>query len=114
MTDIFIQVHSHREPSLDLDRLCAQCERLANETDLICRFSSQEFEGGAYVNLTFQADNAKLVWSLLHERLYQSNPLGKLLRTSSIAVCEGRLGWDDYLLLHHFDVGEKCDVFPEG
>ena len=113
MTDLCIQVHSHREPLLDLNSLRAQCERLANETGMVRRFSQREFDGGAYVNLMFQTDHAKLLWNLLHEQLYQTSAFGKLLGTSSIAVCEGRFGWDDYLLLHHFDASEKCDKFPE-
>jgi hypothetical protein len=113
MTDLCIQVHLNREPLLDLNSVRAQCERLTNETGLICRFSQRESDDGACVNLMFKTDHAKMLWQLLYEQLYQTSASGGLLRTSSIAVCEGRFGWDDYLLLYHFDPGEKCDKFPE-
>jgi hypothetical protein len=35
--------------------------------------------------------------------------LGAKLRRSSIVACEGSRGWDNYLLLHHFDPAVVLD-----
>ncbi len=32
------------------------------------------------------------------------------MKNVSIVACEGDHGWDDYLLLWHWDSGEKTDV----
>jgi hypothetical protein len=35
------------------------------------------------------------------------------LAQAAIVVCEGELGWDDYLLLHHFNSDEELDELSE-
>ena len=35
------------------------------------------------------------------------------LAAAAIIVCEGEHGWDDYLLLHHFDPAEPLDTMRE-
>jgi len=114
MTQFCIQIHPHRSPQLDLAGLRSECERLATDKALLRRFSWREgFDDHAYVNLMFDTDHPKLLWTLLNERLYQASALGTLMQASSIATCEGRRGWDDYLLLSHYDAGQKCDELPE-
>jgi len=114
MTQFCIQIHPHRSPQLDLASLLSECECLATDKALLRRFSWQEgFEDHAYVSLTFDTDHPKPLWKLLNEQLYQASAFGRFMQVSSIATCEGRHGWDDYLLLHHFDAGQKCDELPE-
>jgi hypothetical protein len=114
VTQFCIQIHPHRSPELDLAGLRLQCERIATDNALVQRFSWQKrFEDGEYVNLIFETDYPKRLWKLLHQQLYQASAFGRFVQTSSIATCEGRHGWEDYLLLHHFDADERCDGFPE-
>ena len=47
-------------------------------------------------------DRAQL-WSVLETKLYEHPTLGALLRKSSMALCTEAEGWDDYLLLYHFN-----------
>jgi hypothetical protein len=114
LTQFCIQIHPHRSPQLDLASLRSQCEHLTTEQALIQRFSWQEgFDDHAYVNLMFETDHPKALWKLLHQQLYQASAFGGSLQISSIATCQGRRGWNDYLLLHHFDADVSCDNFPE-
>jgi hypothetical protein len=114
VTQLCIQIHPHRSLELDLADLRSQCERIAAESVLVRRFSWQEgLDDGEYVNLTFETDHPKRLWKVLHQQFYQASALGGFLQTSSIATCEGRHGWEDYLLLHHFDADERCDGLPE-
>ena len=38
--------------------------------------------------------------------------LGPQLARASIATCQGSRGWDNYLLLHHYDRTFKLDSLP--
>jgi hypothetical protein len=112
MTHFYIQIHPHRSPQLDLAGVRSECESLAAEKAWVRRFSWEEgYDNHAYINLMFETDYPKLLWKLLYEQLYQARSFGQLIQASSIAMCEGRHGWDDYLLLHHFDPEQRCDDF---
>jgi hypothetical protein len=114
MTHFRIQIHPDRAPQLDLASVLSECESLAADTAWVRRFSCEKgFDEHAYVNLMFETDYPKLLWKLLYEQLYQASAFGRSIQASSIATCEGRHGWDDYLLLHHFDLSQKCDGFPK-
>ena len=109
MVQFVIQVHPHRSPLLDIADLRSQCGRLATETALVRRWSWQDgFDDHPYVNLTFETNHPNPLWQLLHQQLYHASAFGQLLQSASIATCEGRHGWDDYLLLHHFDPTAVC------
>ena len=113
MTDLCIQVHPHRSPELDIPALISECERLAGENRLISSFWWQDgFERYAYVNLVFETDYPKLLWHLVNERLYLVSAFSPLIRAASIVTCQGRFGWDDHLLLHHYDADQPCDKLP--
>ena len=109
-----IQIHPHRSPQLDLFNLRSECVRLAADKALVCRFSwAVGFDEYTYVNLTFETDRPRQLWVLLHEQLYQASSFGSFMQVSSMAMCEGQRGWDDYRLLHHYDTGLKRDEVPD-
>ena len=113
MVQFVIQVHPHRSPLLDIADLRSQCGRLATETALVRRWSWQDsFDDHPYVNVTFETDHPNALSTLLHQQLYQADAFGQLMQSASIATCEGRHGWDDYLLLQHFDPTAVCDSLP--
>ena len=114
MIQFSIQVHPDRSPQLDLSSLLSECERLATDKALVSQFSWAEgFDEHTYVNITFETDRPRQLWELLHEQVYQGSTLGSFMQIASIAVCEGQHGWDDYLLLHHYDAGLKRDEVPD-
>jgi hypothetical protein len=110
MTDFRIQIHPHRCPQLVFADLRSACERVANDKTLVDRFSWNEgFDGHSYVDLTFATERAEELWNVLRQQFYDKAEFAKSMQAGSIATCEGRRGWDDYLLLHHFDPAVKCD-----
>lgn len=112
MADLCIQIHPHRSSGLDLDRVRAACEEMAADQTLIRRFAVVEgTDAHDYVNLMFASDDLGALWKALQERLYQGEDFGESMRASSMAMCEGEHGWDDYLLLHHFDPAVPRDTF---
>jgi len=62
-------------------------------------------DNGRYVNVTYEVDDVAQLWKLVSDEL-QTNAA---LAHASIVVCEGIDGWDDYLLLHHYDSTEPLD-----
>src|SRR5689334_5475691 len=105
-----IQVHPHRCPQGDVAELLSECERLTNERDWIRRFRAEHgFDEHAYVNLWFETDYPKLLWRDLNAYLYGAGASGELMQTASIAMCEGRNGWDDHFVLYHYDADVTVD-----
>ena len=60
--------------------------------------------GRPFVNVTFETTNARTLWKWLRENL------GDLFG-AAIVSCQGEHGWEDYLLLHHYDpaVADEID-----
>ena len=59
-------------------------------------------DDGRYENIMFEvaSPNAALSKVLV---VLDSPEVGRAARSSCIVTCQGEHGWDDYLLLHHFD-----------
>jgi hypothetical protein len=66
-----------------------------------------------YINYLFTAPSLGALWQSLRKRALQSSRLGPALRRSTIVTMQGPHGWDDYLLLHHFDPMQPLDT-PRG
>jgi hypothetical protein len=67
-----------------------------------------------YLTVNFEASDARRLWDRLAARMADhSDPLWCVAK-ASIVVCEGDEGWDDYLLLHHFDPQQSVDTFAHG
>ncbi len=58
-------------------------------------------DDGGYWNLLLEAADAVACWRQLRPLLGPARHL--------IVTCEGRRGWEDFLLLHHHDGGERCE-----
>lgn len=115
MTEFCIQIHPGRAGDLDLDAVRALCAALAKDDGLVRRHVVVEGEDdGPYVNLMFDTERPKELWSLLQQRLYQSSAVGAPMRRGSMAMCQGKRGWDDYLLLHHYDPAVPVCNHPPG
>jgi hypothetical protein len=101
---ICIQVHLGRAPALDVARLAEVCEGVARRTSGIRGINiSEGEEDGAFVNILFAAMDPLASWPALKEALLESAEFGEALKVSCMCVCTGDDGWDDYLLLYHFD-----------
>lgn len=58
---------------------------------------------GPYVNYFFETRSPGKTWHAVSSSILKSHQIGARLRSSTIITCEGTRGWDNYLLLHHFD-----------
>jgi hypothetical protein len=105
-----IQVQPERSNGLDIDRLMAACTDIAAKKDLV---DHHQFDRGhdkvLYLNFTFGTRHAAALWRLLRTRLYEDEELGAHMCAASMAVCSSTEGWDDYLLLYHFDPAVTLD-----
>lgn len=110
VTDLCIQIQPHRAPELDVAAVRSRCEELASKETVIERVAVVEgTDEVAYINLMFATQTAAALWELLQRQLYGDEIVGAPLLRSSMAVCQGSHGWDDYLQLHHFDPTVELD-----
>jgi hypothetical protein len=106
---IHIQVQPQRVPRLRLAAADAALRELAKNKKLVRRFSfASGNDHGIYMNYSYVCDFPYKLWKALLK-----GPLRSLhFRSASMVVCEGSNGWDNYLLLHHFDRRLKLDTLP--
>jgi len=112
MSTLCIQIQPNRAPEMDMARVRALGEEVASDKVLVERFSIVQGEdGGPYVNLMFETERLAELWKLLSVKLYEDRGVGAGMARASMSTCEGKHGWDDYLLLYHFDPEIKLDDF---
>ena len=70
-------------------------------------------DDGRYENIMFDVESPEIALSKIRAVL-DSPSVGPAARASCIVTCEGENGWDDYLVLHHYDPTEKPDVPAAG
>jgi len=110
MKHLCIQIQPHRAAGIDTAAIHSLCEKLSDSSAEIERFDV--FEGTDkidYINLMFETRSIDALWSLLQAQLYGDQTLGPSLLKSSMAMCHGDHGWDDYRQLYHFDPAVKLD-----
>jgi hypothetical protein len=99
-----IQVHPDLAPELNLARLKEECEVIARRTDGVRGIDFTEGnDGGPYLNIIFATERPRLSWRNLKATLLESSEFGNDLSASCMCVCTGENGWEDYLMLYHFD-----------
>jgi hypothetical protein len=106
---IHVQVQPERAKRLDIAAANESLRRLAKNRTLVRRFKFEEgSDNGSYMNFNYLTTRPTDLWEAL-----RSGPLrSRLLRSAAMVVCEGANGWDDYLLLHHWDRRLKLDAVP--
>ena len=109
MSVLCIQVQPNLAPGIDLGVVREVAVQLGSTT-LFTRHGEEEgFDNGPYISLYFDTPYLSEAWPVIWSQLYEDARIGTLIRASSIAICEGNNGWDDYLLLHHFNPAESVD-----
>jgi hypothetical protein len=66
-------------------------------------------DDGRYENIMFDVESPEVALSKI-QAVFESPSVGRAARASCIVTCQGERGWDDYLLLHHYDAAEKLDT----
>ena len=110
MATVCVQIQPDRAPTLDVGRLRTICEVLAENEPCIARFGLVEgIDGGPYLNLMFETTTPAELWRLLQSAFYQGSEFAIAMAEASMAVCTGARGWEDYLLLYHYDNSVQCN-----
>ena len=113
MPALNVQVQPDLSPDLDLDGVLALFSTAAALADAELEVTAGEY-GGLYVNYDFRTRDLARLWEVLQSQVYLDSKLGQQLAIASIVTCEGNRGWDDYLLLHHYDRTLALDTLPRG
>jgi hypothetical protein len=100
MKRLHVQLQPARSPGLD--------EAVA--AALLCGLSpgarvTNGKDTGRYINIDYPPADAAGLWAAIRRELMAVSGLAD----ATIVVCEGDRGWDDYLLLHHYDPAETLD-----
>lgn len=114
MKKFLIQIEPHRSPDLDAGNLLSQFEGLSDEMGWVRKRSVEHgFDKQPYVHLLFETDHPKLFWEMLREKIDQPDAYGPSMRAASFVICEGKAGWNDYVMLHHYDPDISCEPLLE-
>ena len=112
--ELLIQVQPDRAPSLDVSLLEREFNAFAVATPCVTKFKTEQGDdGGRYINLHMKTGDLATLWKAVQPALYGHPILGAPLLQSSMAICTGEAGWDDYLVLHHYDESVDVDILCE-
>ncbi|GAB3267873.1 hypothetical protein [Chitinimonas naiadis] len=112
MTTLCIQIQPDRIADFDQAAVLAVCEQMRAHKPLIAGFQWDEGDDeGPYINLLFETEQPAEVWPILQAAFYAPGALGDAIRATSMAMCTGEEGWEDYLLLYHYDDQLPLDSF---
>ncbi len=101
MKKVNIQIQPERNDSLNEDLVAESLTRIG-----IKPIITEGDDKGRYINYDFETDNIQETWKQIKEHILSIENIAK----TSIICCEGNNGWDDYLLLHHYDGAIKLDA----
>ncbi len=74
---------------------------------------SEGDDNGRYMNYTFGTNDAQSLWNIIRNQVFGNTVTGINMLDCSIVVCSSEEGWDDYILLHHFDPTEPTEDFND-
>jgi hypothetical protein len=112
MRALLLQFLPERSPQLKVRHALAL---LASEVAVDHRVKTFEVSRGnargPYVNVRITSQNREFphVWALVKDRVLSHRLLGVKFQRSCIVTCEGSRGWNNHLLLHHFDSTVRVD-----
>ena len=109
MRSLSIQVQPARSPGIDMAGVLAEFESVAGVTELVKHHAFDSGDDQEYFNFTFGTTEAKTLWQLIQSRLYNSGDFSSHMRQASMAMCSSDEGWNNYILLYHFDPAISLD-----
>jgi hypothetical protein len=110
MRALSIQVQPARAPGIVMDDIVREFHVIAGMTDLVKHHAFDDgHDSVPYFNFTFGTQDAKALWNVVQDHLYNNERYGGWMRQASMAMCSSEQGWDDYVLLCHFDPQVRTD-----
>jgi hypothetical protein len=104
MKILSIQFQPYRVPDLDESEVRILLSEIGSRRGLVTSFDIDEgVDKIRYLNFKYATDDLNGLWVVIRREALEFSAIGPELKRSTIIVCEGKSGWDDYRLLHHFD-----------
>ncbi|MEM1228795.1 MAG: hypothetical protein AAGJ40_24180 [Planctomycetota bacterium] len=114
MTDaertFLIHVHSDRLLLLEEHDIINVGNRIEHAWPDNCSVTTGE-DDGRYIDILIKSDSPSETWARITDLFLGTDFLSTEIRISSIVTATGDAGWDNYLLLHHFDPDEQLDQY---
>jgi hypothetical protein len=105
-----VQIQPERVPELDEAEVVSRLTSTGSGTGLVQHVEvTKGNDDGHYTNVSYATHDLPRLWTLLRREVLEDARIGPILQKAAIVVCQGDNGWDDYLLLHHFDDNEPFD-----
>ena len=108
-----IQVQPGLAKSLDMIRVRRELQAIATDNPLVTGHSfCNGKDDGDYYNFDFDTRRIEALWEQIRRTIYDASTFGQSVQLSSMAICTGHHGWEDYLLIHHWDPSVDLDEVP--
>lgn len=111
MRTISIQVQPDKVPNLELEKINQLFKEIKKNTLIERAYFDEGNDQGRYINFNYDSNDVQSLWVEIQDVLYKSESISKDLCQCSMVMCSGENGWDDYILLHHFDPTVVLDDF---
>jgi hypothetical protein len=108
MKTLTVQIQQGLATALEAENTVRQLLSLAGEK--LSEGRAVAVPGEGCINVNFRTLDLPRLWQAIQERLGFVEDAKPPIARALIVVCEGEYGWDDYLLLHHFDDVEHPDA----
>lgn len=104
MKCISVQLHPARDRTYGLDDLLVLVRSIGRYPEV-----DVDEDDPTSVTLNFFTEDLQRFWSEFQQGVLNDADLGSWARATVIVVCEGDQGWDNYLLLWHYDPQQRTD-----
>ncbi len=110
---LHIQVQPGLVESLDVVGLRRAFQKLASNNEIVSglRFGTGN-DNGEYYNFDLDTPRPAELWDQIRKHVFADVAFSDAFNRASMAICTGQNGWDDYLLIHHWDATEDLDEVP--
>jgi hypothetical protein len=112
MKTLTVQIQAGLATALEAEQAVAKLLALAGEKVFAAQghaISAEAVKGDGCISVNFRAPDLARLWRAIQEKLGLGEDEQPPIARALIVVCEGQFGWDDYLLLHHYDEFETPD-----
>jgi hypothetical protein len=107
---VLLQVLAQGLSNENIAAIRSDCESFAEKAIGVLAVRFEEgVDGGRWLNVVFETYEPALLWPHIDVSLYQSASHGATLKAKSIAIRTGDDGWNDYVLMYHFDPNEPTE-----
>lgn len=107
MKTLTVQIQEGLASAMEAERAVAQLLALAGER--LFAHAAEAVPGDGCIKVNFHARDLSALWRAIQEKLGLADGEPPAIARALIVVCEGQYGWDDYLLLHHYEDYEITD-----